>query len=95
MIPVASAFRVFDSEGRVADEGTEMQLRTLGAEVVRVTTRFADHVTPERARECEESAERFVAQPSREFVSQPPARVEMIRVRCRLACSRQTRQPSV
>ena len=58
VIPVASAFRVFDSEGRVTDEGIELQLRTLGAEVVRVATRFADHVTPQRARECEESAER-------------------------------------
>jgi FMN reductase len=61
VIPVASAFRVFDSEGRITDEGTELQLRTLGAEVVRVATRFADHATPERARECEESAERVVA----------------------------------
>jgi hypothetical protein len=60
VVPVASAFRVFDSEGRVTDEGTELQLRTLGAEVVRVATRFADHPTPERARECEESAERVV-----------------------------------
>jgi hypothetical protein len=58
VVPVASAFRVFDSEGRVKDEGVELQLRTLGAEVVRVATRFANHVTPRRARECEESAER-------------------------------------
>ena len=61
VVPVASAFRVFDSEGRVKDEGVELQLRTLGAEVVRVATRFADHVTPQRARECEESAERVAA----------------------------------
>ena len=61
MIPVASAFRVFDSQGRVKDEGIELQLRTLGAEVVRVATRFANHVTPQRARECEESAERVAA----------------------------------
>jgi len=61
VIPVASAFRVFDSEGRVTDEGTELQLRTLGAEVVRVATRFAGHATPQRARECEESAERVAA----------------------------------
>ena len=61
VIPVASAFRVFDSEGRVTDEGIELQLRTLGAEVVRVATRFADHVTPQRARECEESADRVAA----------------------------------
>ena len=61
VVPVASAFRVFDSEGRVRDEGVELQLRTLGAEVVRVATRFADHVAPQRARECEESAERVAA----------------------------------
>jgi FMN reductase len=61
VVPVASAFRVFDAEGRVTDEGIELQLRTLGAEVVRVANRFADHVTPQRARECEESAERVAA----------------------------------
>ena len=61
VIPVASAYRVFDSEGRVTDEDTELQLRTLGAEVVRVATRFADHATPQHARECEESAERVAA----------------------------------
>src|SRR5262249_32683518 len=60
VIPVDSAFRVFDSAGRVTDEGIELQLRTLGAEVVRVATRF-DHATPQRARECEESAERAAA----------------------------------
>jgi hypothetical protein len=61
VIPVASAFRVFDSDGRITDEGTELQLRTLGAEVVRVAARFADHPAPQRARDCEESAERVVA----------------------------------
>jgi FMN reductase len=58
VVPVASAFRVFDSEGRVTDEGVELQLRTLGAEVVRVADRFVDHSTPQRARECEDAAER-------------------------------------
>jgi FMN reductase len=58
VIPVASAFRVFDSEGRVTDEGVELQLLTLGAEVVRVATRFAGDATAQRARACEESAER-------------------------------------
>ena len=61
VIPVASAFRVFDADGRITDESVELQLRTLGAEVVRVATRFAGHATPERARECEESAERVSA----------------------------------
>jgi FMN reductase len=57
VIPVDSAFRVFDSEGRVTDEGAELQLRTLGAEVVRVATRFANDTTAQRARACGESAE--------------------------------------
>jgi FMN reductase len=61
VIPVASAYRVFDSAGRVTDEGVEAQLRTLGAEVVRVATRFANDTTAQRARACEESAERVAA----------------------------------
>ena len=61
VIPVASAFRIFDPEGRITDEEIELQLRTLGAEVVRVATRFAGQVTPQRARDCEESAERVAA----------------------------------
>jgi FMN reductase len=61
VIPVASAFRVFDSAGRITDEAIEAQLRTLGAEVVRVAARFAGDMTAERARACEESAERVVA----------------------------------
>ena len=61
VVPVASAFRVFDSEGRISDEGIELQLRTLGAEVVRVATRFADNTTPQRAQACEESAQRVAA----------------------------------
>ena len=61
VIPVASAFRVFDPEGRVTDESVELQLRTLGAEVVRVAARFANDVTAQRARACEESAERVIA----------------------------------
>src|SRR4029079_8973192 len=45
VIPVASAFRVFDSAGQITDEGVELQLRTLGAEVVRVANRFAGDST--------------------------------------------------
>jgi FMN reductase len=61
VIPVASAFRVFDSDGRITDEAVELQPRTLGAELVRVATRFVGHTTAQRARECEESAERVAA----------------------------------
>src|ERR671934_839096 len=48
VLPVAAAGRVFDSEGRVTDDGVELQLRTLGAEVVRVATRFANDTTLHR-----------------------------------------------
>jgi FMN reductase len=61
VIPVAAAFRVFDQDGQITDANVELQLRTLGAEVVRVAARFADHATPQRARDCEESAERVAA----------------------------------
>src|SRR4029077_2465249 len=61
VVPVPSAFRIFDSEGRINDEGVELQLRTLGAEVVRVGKRFTNDPTPQRARACEESAERVAA----------------------------------
>jgi hypothetical protein len=61
VVPVASAFRVFDSAGRITDDGVELQLRTLGGEVVRVATRFANETTAQRARACEESAERVAA----------------------------------
>jgi len=50
VIPVASAFRVFDADGQITDEAVELQLRTLGAEVVRVATRFVGHTTAQRAR---------------------------------------------
>jgi FMN reductase len=61
VIPVASAFRVFDPDGRITDESVELQLRTLGAEVVRLATRFRNDVTAQRARACEESAERVAS----------------------------------
>src|SRR6266496_773884 len=41
VVPVASAARVFDSEGRIRDQAIELQLKTLGSEVVRVAERFA------------------------------------------------------
>ena len=42
-------------------QAVEVQLRTLGAEVVRVATRFTGQTTAQRARECEESAERVIS----------------------------------
>ena len=58
VVPVASAARVFDGEGRIHDEGVELQLRTLGAEVVRVAERFASDDALHRQSECDDAAER-------------------------------------
>jgi FMN reductase len=61
VVPVAAAARVFDPEGRVRDEGVELQLRTLGREVVRVGERFAVDSSLQRATECDQAAERVAA----------------------------------
>jgi FMN reductase len=61
VVPVAAAARVFDSAGRIADEGIERQLRMLGSEVVRVAERFAADTTLHRASECADAAERVAA----------------------------------
>src|SRR5205807_4465727 len=39
VVPVASAARVFDQEGRIENQGVQLQLKTLGDEVVRVARR--------------------------------------------------------
>ena len=59
VVPVASAARVFDREGRIQDEGVEQQLKTLGGEVVRVAERFAADDSLHRASECADAAERI------------------------------------
>ena len=61
VVPVATAARVFDAEGRIHDEGVEHQLEMLGREVVRVATRFADDEALHRQAECAEAAERVAA----------------------------------
>jgi FMN reductase len=58
VVPVAAAARVFDQDGRVHDAAVELQLKTLGGEVVRVAERFAEDSSLHRATECEEAAER-------------------------------------
>jgi FMN reductase len=58
VVPVASAHRVFDNEGHVRDPGVDLQLRTLGAEVVRVAAKFAADHSLHRASECAEASER-------------------------------------
>ena len=60
VVPVASASRVFDGDGRIQDEAIELQLKTLGAEVVRVAERFAEDRTIHRQHECERAAERVM-----------------------------------
>jgi FMN reductase len=61
VVPVASAARVFDRTGRIQDEGVELQLKTLGAEVVRVAERFAGDASLHRQAECHHAAERAAA----------------------------------
>jgi FMN reductase len=61
VVPVLTAARVFDANGRVHDEGIAQQLRTLGGEVVRVGKRFAADSSLHRAAECEQAAERVAA----------------------------------
>jgi FMN reductase len=58
VVPVPVAARVFDQDGRVQDAAIEQQLKSLGAEVVRVAERFAADPSLHRARECDEAAER-------------------------------------
>jgi FMN reductase len=61
VVPVAAAWRVFDGEGRIHDEGVAHQLETLGAEVVRVAGRFTSDDRLHRQSECDEAAERVAA----------------------------------
>src|SRR5919197_2915354 len=61
VVPVVSAARVFDSEGRIDDEGVARQLETLGAEVVRVAERFTSDDALHRQSECDDAAERVAA----------------------------------
>jgi FMN reductase len=61
VVPVAAAARVFDRDGRIQDPAVELQLETLGSEVVRVAERFAVDRSLHRGSECEEAAERVAA----------------------------------
>jgi len=58
VVPVGAAARVFEPNGRIRDESIELQLATLGGEVVRVAERFAGDSSLHRQAECEEAAER-------------------------------------
>jgi len=61
VVPVAAAARVFDQVGRIQDQAVELQLKTLGSEVVRVAERFVARETPDRHEECARAAERVAA----------------------------------
>jgi FMN reductase len=61
VVPVAAASRVFDPAGRIRDESIELQLATLGEEVVRVAGRFAADAGLHRETECACAAERVAS----------------------------------
>jgi FMN reductase len=61
VVPVATAWRVFGTDGQVEDETIKTQLHTLGMEVVRVAHRFAADAALHRHVECTEAAERVAA----------------------------------
>jgi FMN reductase len=58
VVPVAAAFRVFGRDGRIGDESVELQLRTLGAEVVRVAEKFGADPGLHRDAECRDASDR-------------------------------------
>jgi FMN reductase len=61
VVPVASASRVFEPDGRINAESVEAQLATLGGEVVRVAELFAKDRSVHRGHECAAAAERVAA----------------------------------
>jgi len=61
VVPVAGAASIFDSAGRIIDGAVELQLKTLGSEVVRVAGRFVDDPALHRESECDRAAERVAA----------------------------------
>ncbi len=58
VVPVAAAARVFDHAGQIRDQAVELQLKTLGEEVVRVAGRFAADASLHRQAECADAVER-------------------------------------
>ena len=59
VVPIASAAGVFDDDGRVQDPSVELELKTLGGEVVRVAERFASDESLHRQSECNDAADRI------------------------------------
>jgi len=61
VVPIASAARVFDRDGRVTEPAVAEQLKTLGNEVLRVAGKFAAESAAHREEECARAAERVAA----------------------------------
>ena len=61
VVPVSSAARLFDDEGRLQDEAVERQLKMLGSEVVRVAEHFRVEESPDPEAECEKARDRVAA----------------------------------
>lgn len=61
VVPVARASRVFDADGRIREQAIELQLTTLGREVVRVAAKFAADASLHRQTECARAAERVAS----------------------------------
>jgi hypothetical protein len=61
VVPVASVGRVFGESGEIKDASVELQLTTLGGEVVRVAERFAADHSLHRGHECARAAETVAA----------------------------------
>ena len=61
VVPVPSAARLFDDQGRLQDEAIERQLKMLGSEVVRVADHFRALESPDHEAECEKARERVAA----------------------------------
>src|SRR5688500_4020670 len=61
VVPVATAWRVFERDGGIEDEAVKTQLLMLGSEVVRVARRFAEDTVLHRQAECTEAADRVAA----------------------------------
>jgi FMN reductase len=61
VVPVASAARVFDADGRIREQAVALQLKTLGEEVVRVAEKFASDDSLHRQSECERAAEQVAS----------------------------------
>jgi FMN reductase len=65
VVPVPAAARAFAADGSVLDESIEVQLATLGSEVVRVAERFTADSSLHRQAECAAAADRVASASSR------------------------------